>query len=458
MKKIVICICAMLVLCVAVLLGGCGKKETKSTLCGVSIKEYAIVYSAGENDYNARAAKYIQEEISARCGVKLPIILDTDAPVSEYEIVVGETSRELSAELSPELSGVEFALMAKGGVVAMEADAFVIAAAAYYFIDTYFPTNNYDAIVPEEVTVATPIVKEAKNFILLIGDGMGVYQTKMPELYEGECDYCDGENFFYGYLLPNIGFSRTNSLSGTTDSAAGGTALATGYKTENGCVGQLPDGTPLLSLPELALSLGMGAGVMSTESATGATPASFSAHASDRGSSSEIMDSQFDFEHKKGGLLDCGFNYYNLRGIQSTEKHIVEALDKLDDKDGFFLMYEEAYIDKHCHSNDLDNLYLAVLRFNQAIGRFMEYAFYHPETAVIITADHETGALLPDADNNLAFGTDDHSSADVPVFAWGMGTECFDDVTIENTQIAMTIAKWMGKNDFGDQGTFAPLN
>ena len=68
------------------------------------------------------------------------------------------------------------------------------------------------------------------------------------------------------------------------------------------------------------------------------------------------------------------------------------------------------------------------------------------------------GTLLPDADNNLAFGTDDHSSADVPVFAWGMGTECFDDVTIENTQIAMTIAKWMGKNDFGDQGTFAPLN
>ena len=57
MKKIVICLCAMLVLCVAVLLGGCGKKETKSTLCGVSIKEYAIVYSAGENDYNARAAK-----------------------------------------------------------------------------------------------------------------------------------------------------------------------------------------------------------------------------------------------------------------------------------------------------------------------------------------------------------------------------------------------------------------
>ena len=447
----------MLVLCAAVLLGGCGK-GTRSTLCGVSIKEYAIVYSAEENDYNERAAEYIQEEISARCGVKLPVISDTDAHVSDYEIIVGETSRELSAQLSPELSGVEFAFMAKEGRVAMEGEAFVIAAAAYYFIDTYFPTNNYDAVVPEEVTVATPVVKEAKNFILLIGDGMGVYQSKLPEMHQVECDYSDGEEIFYGYLLPHIGFSRTNSLSGTTDSAAGGTALATGYKTENGCVGQLPDGTPLLSLPELALSMGMGAGVMSTESATGATPASFSAHAFDRGDSSDIIDSQFAFQYTKGGLLDCGYNHYNKRGMETIEKHITDMLDKLDDKDGFFLMYEEAYIDKHCHNNDLDNAYLAVMRFNQAIARFMEYAFYHPETMVIITADHETGALLPDFDNKPVFATDDHTGADVRVFAWGKDTECFHYIFVENTQIAITIAKWMGKDDFGDQSTFAPLN
>ncbi len=457
MKKILSLLLVAILLCAALAFSGC-KKNTRSTLCGVSIKDYAIVYSAEENDYNARAAEYIQSEIYSRCGAELPIVLDTDTPVSDYEILVGETSRALSNELTPTLDGVEFALMAKEGKIAMEGDAFVIAAAAYYFIDTYFPKNNYDAVVPSEPTIKTPIEKEAKNFILLIGDGMGVYQTKMPEMYEGECEYSDGENIFYGYMLPHIGFSRTNSLTGTTDSAAGGTALATGYKTENGCIGQLPDGTPLLSLPELALSMKMQAGVMSTESATGATPASFSAHANERGNSSEIMNSQSEFKHTKGGILDCGMNYYNKSGIKTTEKHITDTLNKLEDKDGFFLMYEEAYIDKHCHNNDLDNAYLAVMRFNQAIGRFMEYAFYHPDTMVIITADHETGALLPDFDNNLVFGTDDHTGADVPVFAWGKGSECFHDTFVENIQIPMTIAKFMGKDNFGDRTQFQPLN
>jgi hypothetical protein len=56
-------------------------------------------------------------------------------------------------------------------------------------------------------------------------------------------------------------------------------------------------------------------------------------------------------------------------------------------------MYEEAYIDKHSHSAELTATFFACVRFNQAIGCFMEYAFYHPETVVIITADHETGGI-----------------------------------------------------------------
>ena len=455
MKKLSLILILLVTVCAILVLSGC-KTNTKSKLCGTSIKEYTIVYSAEENDYNERAAKYIQSEIFARCGVELPITTDASAE-GTYEILVGETKRALSSELSPTLSGVEFALLARDGQVAMEGEAFVIAAAAYYFIETYFPTNNYDATVPSEVTIRTPIVKEAENFILLIGDGMGVTQTLMPEIYDGECDFSDGEDIFYGYLLPYIGYSRTNSLTGVTDSAAGGTALATGYKTENGCIGQLPDGTPLLSLPELAISMGWGAGVMSTEANTGATPASFSAHAYERNDTSDIQDSQFLFQYTTGGLLDCGMNYYNQKGIASIEKHITDMLDKLDDKDGFFLMYEEAYTDKHCHNNDLDNLYLAMMRFNQAIARFMEYAFYHPETMVIITADHETGALMPDENGQPVFGYDDHTGADVLVFAWGLGSECFDGQNVENIQIAQTIAKFMGVPDFGDQSECKPL-
>ena len=191
MKRIITCLCLSLVICALAMLVGCDK-GAKATLCGVALQEYTIVYSAEENDYNERAAKYLQGELLARCGVEVPVVTDSETSGTGYEILVGETSRTLSQEFAPEISGVEFAFLAKEGSVAMEADAFVIAGAVYYFIDTYFPTKDAQAIVPEEVTVATPIVKEAKNFILLIGDGMGVFQTKMPEIYEAECDFSDG--------------------------------------------------------------------------------------------------------------------------------------------------------------------------------------------------------------------------------------------------------------------------
>jgi alkaline phosphatase len=80
----------------------------------------------------------------------------------------------------------------------------------------------------------------------------------------------------------------------------------------------------------------------------------------------------------------------------------------------------------------------------------MEYAFYHPETMVIITADHETGDLHPEGDT-LVYNLDDHSAADVLVFAWGMDAEVFSGKTVENIEIAKYIASSMGVDNFGDQ-------
>lgn len=459
MKKFLFILFALM-LTMATALIGCNVPTAPSReffLNDTHLKEYAIVYAEDAPDYNERAANYLKDTIKKRTGITLSVLKDTDEPVGEYEILVGETSRALSKALSPELSGVEFAVCAEGTRIAIEADYFVIAAAAYYLGETYFPEQSSSASIPVGTEIHTPILKEAKNFILLIGDGMGVYQTKMFEYMTKESDFGDGESFFYGDLFPYHGFSRTDSLSGLTDSAAGGTALSSGYKTENGYIGQLPDGTDVMTLPELALSMGWGGGVMSTEGPTGATPSSFSAHTNSRGNTSEIIDDQFYFEYTLGGGVECKTYGYAAKDIASMENKIAAMLEKLDDEDGFFLMFEEAYIDKHSHSNDLDNTYLAVKRFNQAIGRFMEYAFYHPETMVLITADHETGGLMPNEQGELAYNTDDHTNANVPVFAYGYGAEVFA-TTAENVQIAMTIAKMMGKDDFGNQSQFTPLN
>ena len=120
-------------------------------------------------------------------------------------------------------------------------------------------------------------------------------------------------------------------------------------------------------------------------------------------------------------------------------------------------MYEEAYIDKHCHSQDAENTLLALIRFNSAISRFMEYAYYNPETVVIITADHETGGLLPNGSGGYTYNRDGHSSHYVPVFSFGYGAYVFNDTIIENVQIPKTLASFMGAQSFGDLNSYPSL-
>ncbi|MBQ8413844.1 MAG: alkaline phosphatase [Clostridia bacterium] len=456
MKKI---ICLLLILSFAVSLISCGAFGASNSINGESLKDYSIVYSEEDHDYSKRAAEYIQSEILARTKINLPLIEDSEDAVTENEIVVGNTERAISEKLNAETVGLQFAILADQGDVALEGDYFIIAAAAYFFIETYVPTADYDATVPEEVKVHSPIVKEAKNFIMLIGDGMGINQTKMFEYLENDREYSDGEDMFYGYYLPAQGQSRTASLSGVTDSAAGGTALSCGIKTINGFVGRDENLNDVKSLTELAHENGMSAGVMSTEVKTGATPAAFSSHADARYDDAGIIISQLEAQTKYGTVIECGFDYYTERYIEKTvEKKITDMLSKLSaNKKGFFLMYEEAHIDKHSHNNELDKAFDAIVRFNQAIGRFMEFAFYNPDTFILITADHETGDLFPNSEGVLEYHSEDHTGKNVPIFAYGAGSELFNGQKIENIQIAHTIAHFMGVDNFGDQSTYQYL-
>lgn len=459
MKKIV---CLTLILAIIASLVSCdfgSVAKGKNTINGEKLTDYSIVYSDEDLDYSKRAAEYIQSQILARTNIKLSVIEDSEEAISENEIVVGNTERAISKKLDAKTEGLEFAILAEGGDVALEGEYFIIAAAAYFFIETYVPETDFAATVPEQTAVHSPIVKEAKNFILLIGDGMGENHTKSFEYIDTEVEYSDGEDIFYGYYLPYHGYSRTNSLSGVTDSAAGGTALSCGWKTYNGYVGRDKDMKDIKSLTELAHELNMAGGVMSTETKTGATPASFSAHADARTDNAEIILSQVNARNQYGTVIDCGYDYYDQRYMAVIERHITDTLTKLEENEnGFFLMYEEAHIDKHSHNNELEKMYKAIVRFNQAIGRFMEYAFYNPDTFVLITADHETGDLYANASGKLEYHSGDHTGKNVPIFAYGMGAELFDGKTVENIQIPQTIAYLMGGiKDFGDQSQYKHL-
>ena len=447
-QKTVICLLLALFL-----LAGCQKAPALEAvegpaINGISLSSYAIVYSDEDTDYALRAAQYLQTEIENRTGVLLPLQEDSSVTAT-HEIVVGNTGRQVSADLDADCARDQFALLSQGSQVALEGDYFLIAAAAYYFVETYITGNDFVAQIPTTPTLCTPITQSPSRFILLIGDGMGPNHVKLfdaPPLRLSKLDgFSDVEDIFYGYLFPHHGFARTDSLSGTTDSAAGGTALATGYKTLNYHVGQDRNQQPLKSLTELANERGMATAVMSTEVPTGATPAAFSAHADNRNDTADIRASQKLLE-EQGTIIRCDYNYYDSQVATYVEGAVLETLAQLEqDPDGFCMMYEEAHIDKHSHSNDLNGTFMALVRFNQVIGTVMEYAFYHPDTFVLITADHETGDL-----HSGAFHRDSHSGADVPVFAFGEGSAVFDSVTVENTQIPKTIAKLWGVADFGD--------
>ena len=428
---------------------------------GVDLGEYAIVYADDDTDYAYRAAEYIRDQILARTGLELPLQED-DQVTAAYEIVVGNTRREISSLLETPTDANRFALMASGNQVALEGAYFLIAAAAYYFVQTYIPEGFFDSQIPTESIVGEPITEAPKHYILLIGDGMGVNHTKLfedpPLQLQHLKGLSDGESLFYGYLFPSHGFARTASLSGVTDSAAGGTALATGYKTYNERLGLDENGKPVRNLTEIANYLGMSTAVMSTEVSTGATPSAFLVHKPSRNDTAAILQGQ-EAIAKAGTKIICGYDFYQPDQIENKiEGALVNTLAELaQNPQGFFLMYEEAYIDKHSHNNDINYTFLAMSRFNQVIGRVMEFAFYHPDTFVLITADHETGDLTPDADGKLQYHSGGHTGVDVPVFAYGQGSEHFNGLTIENTQIPKTIAKMWGMEAFGDPATYPPL-
>lgn len=440
----------MALLMVVCLLAGCGAEKSSMSLNGVDISKYAIVYPQEGTDYCQRAAQYIHDKILERTGVDIPVYSDSRESQS-HEIILGQTNRPLSRDIAIRHQDMKFAIKADKNHIALNAQSFIIAAAAYYFVETYIPGNRFQSEIPVgKIAQCEPITEKPNNFIYLIGDGMGINHTKLPEQHDIE-EYIpnsDFEDIFYGYYLPYQGVAHTNSLSGTTDSAAGATALACGIKTINGIVGRDQYGNDAQSLTELAISLGMATAVMSSDAQDGATPAGFSAHAADRSDSADILACQEILRTQSATVFACG-----LYTEPNYETVILDVLHQVEqDPEGFFLMYEEGYIDKKSHNNDMGGTLMYMGRFNQAIGVFMEYAFYNPDTFLIITADHETGGLQTQSDGLFGFTTGNHTAADVPVFAYGQGAEAFDNYNEENNEIPKVIAALWGVHDFAAQG------
>jgi len=369
-------------------------------------------------------------------------------------------------------------------------------------------SDRGNSLIPPAQTTSS----HAKAIILFVGDGMGDEHRKAGRWASvGQSGQLAMDD------LPYHGWLQTASADNPiTDSAASATAMATGLKTDNGHISIDPDEAILETILEIAETRGMATGLVTTVQISHATPGAFAAHVPDRNMYTEIAlqmigsgvdvllgggEDEFLPATETGCYIEpgergdgrnlvseaqaTGFTYVcdaaglagvnplttdRLLGLFADEGMVrtfspslalmtERALEILSrDSDGFFLMVEGGQIDWAGHANDGANVIGDVIGLDEAVSVGLDYAALHPDTLVIVTADHETGGMAasltssgdPGEDgpffmpNSTPFyvnwTTTGHTEADVPVTASGPWSSTLQG-TQQNTEVFFTMRK-----------------
>lgn len=332
-----------------------------------------------------------------------------------------------------------------------------------------------------------------RNIILFIGDGMGIAHVTAAKIVRGS---------LHIERLRTGGFVTTfpdGEL--VTDSAASGTAMATGCKTYNGAISVSARGEPLKTAIEYAEEAGKSTGLVVTCSITHATPAVFAAHVSSRNMNNEIAaqlaasgvdvmigggwasfiprsdagskrTDERNLLEELRARMDVALSVDAFRALGDVERFAallaprhppalaergvslaeltakaIHALAR--DDDGFFLMVEGSQIDWAGHDNDADGIISEFIDFDGAVGVGMDFAERDGGTLVIVTSDHETGGFAVH-DGSLADGTvtktaftcGDHTAEMVPLLAAGPGADALGGI-LDNTDIGRIMIEYL---------------
>ena len=353
-------------------------------------------------------------------------------------------------------------------------------------------TPTTEAPTTEVPTTEAPIIEslppQIKNVILIIGDGMG-----LEHIAAGEMAY--GKDFaFTDWQFANV---KTNSFNGsgsaveTTDSAASATALATGIMTQNGYVGKDSTGRNLTTVMDYAKSKGKATGIVTTDYLHGATPAGFSAHSLNRGNAGEILTTQalsgvdflcgaqdsttlsYETSYTSQGYTFVS-EYTQIRKALNNEKvccavqieghhanarltlrtatsYALEFLER--DEDGFCLMIEQAHVDKNSHSNLFPEMVKSVRSLANTVDLILEWMDGREDTAILITADHETGGLNVSGENTLPYVYQDNNLGTKVYYQWTTGGHTNSNVglfiygtTVELEKYSYYGSEYMVKN------------
>jgi alkaline phosphatase len=320
-----------------------------------------------------------------------------------------------------------------------------------------------------------------KNVILVVGDGMGFEQVRAASFFAaGQAGSLSFESF------PNQAQMNHNSADGsTTDSAASATAIATGFKVNNGVISiRIPgDGSELTTLLEIYKAQGKRTGLVTNSFIEDATPAALAAHESSRNLRASIASDMLQRSQPHllmggyssgaleptaattagytvvqdrasmnvfnsttqplAGLFAVGHMPYEFDGDYSTVPDLsemtVKALNIMDaDPQGFFLLIENENIDESGHDNNIQRNVAATVELSDAVQEVLDWANGRQDTLIIVTADHETGGLAVITNQGqgnfptVTWSTGGHTKTPVPVFASGPLSDRFT-ATMDNT-------------------------
>jgi len=286
------------------------------------------------------------------------------------------------------------------------------------------------------------------SIILMIGDGMGYEQVELARLVEVGVN----GSLYMQQFMWNASVATFNKLGDITDSAAAGTALATGYKTTYGRLGLLPNDAILENIVEFSQDLNKSTGIVSTCRMVDATPAAFSTHVTSRRdygiiASQIVNDANIDVllaggdyyfsSSQENSMASQGYevvknredmlnvtsgkifglfapehidyeidrDYHTTPSIAEMTNKSIELLSQ--DSDGFFLMVEGGKIDLACHDENVVNTALETIEFDKAVEIALDYVETHSNTILIVTADHETeGLVVTNSDLNETLPSD----------------------------------------------------
>lgn len=280
-----------------------------------------------------------------------------------------------------------------------------------------------------------------KNIIMVIADGMGPAYTTSYRYFNDNPATEMVEETVFDRLLVGSASTYPAKVSGVvTDSAAGATALSTGYKTYNGAIALDVNKKNVETVLEFAKQQGKKTGVVVTSQINHATPASYLAHNESRNNYNAIADSYIDDGIKADVYLGGGWQYFlrndrnlinefkasgfqyidhydalaNLKkntpviglfdnkGLPSANDdknpHRLSIMTKaavkqLENSQGYFMLVEASQVDWAGHSNDIATAMAEMSDLAKTMEYLEAYVKANPETLLILTADHSTGGL-----------------------------------------------------------------